>query len=182
MGYSTNFKGQIKIDPPASAELIRDVNAFCEKRHGDSINVYKDHPGFYCNWKVSEDGTSILWNGSEKSYDMDTWLPILIEKFFVQNNHILNGTVIAQGEDVGDTWTILVKDNIVERVDGHIKDTQSCANVTVIDDLVPSNEIAQFLLHNCYALDMHYAKDRAIMAERFRSQYNITKMKQMISK
>lgn len=113
MGYTTDFEGIITITPPASQELVKKVNEFCEERHGGNTEVFKGFPGFWCDYVVSDDGTEITWNGSEKSYYMEKWLPLLIEKFFAPAGHTLNGNMKAQGEDASDMWLLLCEDNKV---------------------------------------------------------------------
>jgi hypothetical protein len=68
-------------------------------------------PGFWCDWET--DGRKLFWNGSEKSYGMDKWLVLLIDKFFKPHGHVLNGRIFAQGENPGDTWIIDVQNNVV---------------------------------------------------------------------
>jgi hypothetical protein len=82
------------------------------------MSEYRGCPSFYCDWKVTNLGAKIKWNGSEKSYGMQEWLPILIEKFFAPNGHKLDGCMIAYGEDRTDIWKLRCNDNVVtaERV------------------------------------------------------------------
>lgn len=37
MGYQTDFDGNFTIDPPLSAELTAQVNAFCGERHEEDF-------------------------------------------------------------------------------------------------------------------------------------------------
>ena len=86
-------------------------------------------PGLWCNWVPTEDGTAIQWNEAEKFYNSKEWMAYLIDHFlrsgahaagelhFLQANHVLNGTIKAQGEDIEDRWKLVVEDNVVSRVD-----------------------------------------------------------------
>ena len=122
MGYTTQFNGIVGFDRQIGEGLMVQINQFCDKRHcksqtaGDKgYNETTDYaPGLWCNWEVSEDRMSLEWDGSEKSYDMEKWLPILIEKFLVPKGIVCNGEVEAQGEEVGDHLMIKVTDNNVE--------------------------------------------------------------------
>lgn len=115
MGYTTTFSGKVSIVPPASAGLTAEVNAFCEGDHRDSSGFNE-----YYDLEVSHDGTSIHWTGAEKSYEMDSKMRKLIDKFFKPNGHVLNGTMEAQGEESNDRWALVVKDNVVSRKSGRV--------------------------------------------------------------
>lgn len=81
-------------------------------------------PGLWCQWVPTEDGAAIEWDGGEKFYDSVEWMAYLIEHFigsapkakaqlpFLQA-HTLNGVIEAQGEESGDIWRLIVKDNEV---------------------------------------------------------------------
>ena len=118
MGYTTKFEGRIKIEPDPPARLISRVNKWCDEP------PLTEKPSYiytrYCDWRVTCDdgGCYLEWNGAEKSYDMDKWLPIIISKFFPLPNFRLNGTVNATGEDFLDIWSMSVEDSKVRRVDG----------------------------------------------------------------
>jgi hypothetical protein len=109
MGYSTDFYGKLIL----SSELdeVSEFNAFCEERHGGNLEPFEGMPGMWCNWET--DGKTIYWNGGEKSYNMEEWLPILIEKFLKPNNITVSGKMFAQGEEPGDIWLLIVENNIV---------------------------------------------------------------------
>lgn len=77
----------------------------------------------------TEDGAALEWDEGEKFYDSQEWMAYLIDHFlkpgalassaipFLQANHVLNGTIKAQGEDMGDRWKLVVTNNVVTRVD-----------------------------------------------------------------
>lgn len=111
MGYSTDFSGKIMIEPPLTPEQVETINKFCEERHGGPIDLDEGVPGFWCDWET--DGQSIYWNGSEKSYSMDKWMRLLIREFFSKWGNVLNGRMLAQGEESGDRWTLDVQNNDV---------------------------------------------------------------------
>lgn len=81
-------------------------------------------PGLWCQWVPTEDGAAIEWDGGEKFYDPVEWMAYLIEHFigsapqakaqlpFLQP-HTLNGVIEAEGEESGDIWRLIVKDNEV---------------------------------------------------------------------
>lgn len=147
MGYMTEFKGQIKIDPPLSTEEIAFLTKFAETRrmsrkngpyfvdgsgefgqgHDDDILDYNNppegQPNLWCSWVPTSDGSSIEWSGAEKFYEAEKWMQYLIDHFlrpgryawmlpFLQD-HTCNGSILAQGEDIGDRWKLIVTDNQV---------------------------------------------------------------------
>lgn len=121
MGYTTTFVGDITFNKNLTEDLKTEINKFCEKRHckgnltSEGYNIEEDYaPSLWCNWEVSEEGNSLRWNESEKSYSMDKWLEVIIDKFLIKEGVICNGTVLAYGENPGDVWRIRVVDNKVK--------------------------------------------------------------------
>lgn len=74
------------------------------------IKEGKCQPGLWCHW-ISEDGSSLEWDGGEKFYNYVEWLQYLINHFFAACGVKLNGKVKWQGEDRRDRGTITVIDN-----------------------------------------------------------------------
>lgn len=101
----------------------------------DEIIEFNDppqgQPGLWCQWEATADGRALVWDGGEKFYDAPEWMAYLIDHFLkpgavVQDNvlqeerfelfsfnHVLDGTIEAQGEDPDDRWKLIVKDNEV---------------------------------------------------------------------
>jgi len=81
----------------------------------DSILDYNEpprtQPGLWCQWTVTDDGTTLEWDGGEKFYDYIEWLAYLIENFFVPWGRKLNGTIDWDGEESDDRGKIVVNDN-----------------------------------------------------------------------
>jgi len=111
MGYSTNFNGKLILSKELTISAMEKFNAFCEERHGGDTETYPGMPGFWCDWVT--DGKTIYWNGSEKSYAMDKWLEILIQKFLAPKKITVSGKMLAQGEEPGDTWLLIAENNNV---------------------------------------------------------------------
>lgn len=88
-------------------------------------------PSLWCNWAATADGAGIEWNGAEKFYSADTWMQYLIDHFlsaggFAEGlpgfeafafDHVVNGTIDAQGEADDDAWLLVVTDNSVNKVE-----------------------------------------------------------------
>jgi hypothetical protein len=148
VGYDTTFSGQVTVDPPLSPAEVQFLKDFSETRHcthQDSPfaavggytcsgrNCGSPGPGvpdFWCLWEATDDGTAIKWNGAEKFYDSEAWMKFLISNFlapgsvagpaYLTHDHTLNGVIDAEGEEAGDIWRLIVKGNIVRRVDATV--------------------------------------------------------------
>lgn len=100
MGYNTDFKGSIAIDPPLNTEEIEFLTHFSESRRvarlsgpytvtgegvdDDVINYNTPppgQPGLWCDWVPTSNGMFLRWNNNEKSYDNEHWIAYLIEHF-----------------------------------------------------------------------------------------------------
>lgn len=140
MGYSTDFDGEFSLNKTLSKEIKEFLTVFSRtrrvKRNVHEIfgiegefhtlldsklqnNIADDNkppstqPGLYCQWKPSEDGNSIRWDGGEKFYNYIEWISYIINKILAPNGYVLNGSVDWYGEDRSDSGTITVKDNRV---------------------------------------------------------------------
>lgn len=109
MGYTTEFAGSITIHPPLSEEEAAFLREFARKDHRT-----ENLPGNYCQWEPTHDGTALGWDGGEKFYHSVEWMEYLI-KMFLRSNHVLNGVIDAQGEDMDDRWRLVVKNNVVTK-------------------------------------------------------------------
>ncbi len=129
MGYDTTFTGKVTVEPPLSAAEVAFLKQFSRERHEGPT-----FPGYYCQWVAIEDGTAIEWDGGEKFYDSVEWMMHIIKNFLgpgirvtagrtpetkalevLTRNHVLNGVIDAEGEQRGDIWRLVVKDNKVSR-------------------------------------------------------------------
>ena len=150
MGYTTDFEGEFKVEPPLSATEVAYLKRFATTRHcehqpgpyvadgssdcpgtGTCAQEGEGVPGLWCKWEPSDDGTAISWNGFEKFYDADLWIAWLIQHMLgpeaaellgpaekprpelrlLTCDHVLSGTVNAQGQNPSDRWQIVVRDN-----------------------------------------------------------------------
>jgi hypothetical protein len=108
---------------------------------GDEIDYNAPPPGqpsLWCQWVPSEDGTAIVWDGGEKFYSAVDWMRYIIDHFLKPGaeaqaafgrlgmdaqfgGHQCNGVIHATGEDQGDVWSLVVENNVVRKVDGHVQ-------------------------------------------------------------
>jgi hypothetical protein len=107
MGYTTEFVGKIKVDPPLSEDEAAFLREFADKDHRG-----EDLPGYYCQWVPTQDRTGIEWDEEEKFYDSVEWMKYLIDTLY-GDTHTFNGVIEAQGEDPGDIWRLVVTNNVV---------------------------------------------------------------------
>lgn len=77
-------------------------------------------PGLWCQWRPSDDGMRIEWDGGEKFYDYVEWLSYIIDHFMRPWKYVLNGSLEWQGEDRNDIGKIIVVDNQVSTRKGKI--------------------------------------------------------------
>ncbi|MEV6682189.1 hypothetical protein AB0N09_35810 [Streptomyces erythrochromogenes] len=85
-------------------------------------------PNRFCHWVASDDGTLIHFDGGEKFHAAEDWMTYLIDHFLRPGalaqghpgfegftfDHTVNGTILAQGEGWGDSWSLVVTDNVVD--------------------------------------------------------------------
>lgn len=105
MGYTTDFWGAVKIDPPLNAEEVDFLKRFAGSRrmkrgkgsyyaepgndfgqaHEEDILDYNtppdDQPGLWCQWVPTQDGDALVWDQGEKFYSPVEWMKYLIEHF-----------------------------------------------------------------------------------------------------
>lgn len=112
-----------------------------QDREDDVIDYNRpdpSQPGLWCQWTpgVSRDAEGnevhdrVEWDEGEKFYDATEWMRYLVDHFIGENplaklnnpeefsflqGHICNGTIHAEGEEPGDIWKIVVKDNVVTK-------------------------------------------------------------------
>jgi len=83
----------------------------------DSNNPPEGQPSLWCQWRPTDDGTAIVWDGGEKFNSYVEWLRYLIENFLSRWGYRLNGQMTWQGEEPGDRGTIYVQDNVVKAME-----------------------------------------------------------------
>ncbi len=125
MGYQTTFHGSVSVEPPLNEAEISYLKDFSYTDHRFESNV----PGYWCQWVPTTDGTAIKWDDGEKFYDSVEWMEYIIENFLMPDgyaqgepalegftfNHVVNGIINAEGEESGDIWRLVVRNNKVTR-------------------------------------------------------------------
>lgn len=110
MGYSTEFEGAISIEPPLDLPLYQKLNDFADE---DDRRATDGRPDSYCQWTPTKDGTGLKWDGNEKFYLSAEWMKYLVDKVIAPTGRTCNGTLLAQGDEVGDVWHLIVENNKV---------------------------------------------------------------------
>lgn len=68
----------------------------------DSNTPPSTQPSLWCQWRPSDDGKAIEWDGSEKFYSYGKWLQYIINNFLTPKGYTLSGSVEYQGEEPSD--------------------------------------------------------------------------------
>jgi len=117
----------------------------CGQDHEADIRNYNcppaGQPSLWCQWIATPEGDAIRWDDGEKFYKATEWMQYIIdhflgkdplaklnqpEEFVFLQGHTLNGEIFATGEESGDNWKIVVKDNIVTEHQGRIVYDDEC--------------------------------------------------------
>ena len=111
VGLPIGQEGAYYVGPgDTMAEQIRDPSVI-------EINVPPDHqPSLWCNWTVSEDNTSIVWDEGENFHCFTEWIEYLIDHFLSPWGYVINGEVEWVGEEDWDTGVICVENNVVSEL------------------------------------------------------------------
>ena len=139
MGYSTDFEGELKFKKELTGSQLAFLQKFLGKDRryigyqNGSDNYDSDKYGR--NWynidlKLCDDFGGICWDGSEKTYELDTVVNFLTDKMrLVYPDFELTGELNAQGDDMDDRWTLVMEDGIAVRVIIEIKGKKiTCPN------------------------------------------------------
>jgi hypothetical protein len=119
MGYSTEFKGELKFTRELTATQLAKLMSFFGKD-------CRDHPEWmggsdltYVDLEFLGDFSGIRWNGAKKTYDM-----VAIVNMVTLNmqkewpDFGLSGKMLAQGQEIDDRWELIINDKgFAERED-----------------------------------------------------------------
>lgn len=215
MGYTTEFCGEIKANPPLNTKEQEFFKNFSQTRHvvrnhlnqgkyflsdgsdyfGQSTpNILENNrppegqPGLWSQW-VSNDKGNIQWNGAEKFYSAEEWMVYFVEHFFKKNSfmkinepetyekhgfqaHNLDGVIYAKGEEPGDLWKLIVKDNEVFVSTGEVKKEVILANCKApVTQSMSKNEIYE-MFYEIWDELKEFTSDMANWSEPRKILYN----------
>ena len=108
MGYSTNFKGELKF----AKELTGSQLAALKSMMGEDC---REHPEwgakdlYYIDLDLTDDFSGLKWNGAENTYCLEKLVNVVIVEMRKKwPDFALTGTLNAQGEYVEDRWTLSI--------------------------------------------------------------------------
>lgn len=137
ISYLTKFADTTRMVRPEGPYYVEEPRP---DRGPEAVPLYFDtlptgEPSTQCHWEPTEDGTGIRFNGSEKFEAPTEWMEYLIEVFLkpaatVQTSmpepgwdwpdelnhfqgHVLNGVLLATGDDHADVWRLVITNNTV---------------------------------------------------------------------
>lgn len=124
MGYTTEFKGELKFTEELTATQLAEVSKFlgedCRNHPEWEVGLSKFGGDlYYIDLELTEDFSGLKWNGTEKTYSLDRLVNVLIINMRkIYPSFALEGFMTAQGEDVDDRWTLIIKeDGLAHHVD-----------------------------------------------------------------
>lgn len=139
MGYSTDFKGELRfVNEPTASQLVALKNMCGED--------CREHPEwgtdglYYIDLELTDDFTGLRWNGAEKTYDLDKLVNVVIIEMRKRwPDFALTGALAAQGEEVTDRWALVIGETgLAEKrkvaVTGAIVTCPECACRFVLED------------------------------------------------
>jgi NAD-dependent DNA ligase len=116
MGYTTEFSGELLFTEELKASELAELNKFL----GEDC---REHPEWentsltYIDLELTKNFDGLTWNGSEKTYDLTEKVNLVIERMQkVYPGFGLTGELLAQGEEVGDVWRLVMKNNVAYEV------------------------------------------------------------------
>ncbi len=122
-----NETRRMKRDLPSKygtdGEFYVDGGGMMGQDEEDSIMGYnkppRTQPGLWCQWRPSDDGMSIVWDGGEKFYEYREWIVYIIQNFLAPQGYVLNGTIEYQGEEDDDCGSLIITDNVLYNAHGN---------------------------------------------------------------
>lgn len=129
MGYTTEFTGALKLTRKLTLAEARTLLEIAEGDKGTEATGIDA----YFQWVPADTLEHIVWDGNEKFYKYTEQLRWLC-KWLTQRDIGANGTLVWQGEETGDTGTIVVLENEVT-VNPNAKPTYKTPRPLSLNDL-----------------------------------------------
>jgi hypothetical protein len=111
MGYSTEFKGELKFKKELTASQLGKVSSFL----GEDC---RDHDWlaskglYYVDLELLPDFSGLKWSETEKTYGMVDLINMIIVNMSEDYPDFgFTGKMLAQGEDIDDRWELLIGDD-----------------------------------------------------------------------
>ena len=118
MGYSTEFKGELKFNRELTASQLAKVKSFL----GEDC---RDHPEwingvglYHVDLEFNDDFSGLKWDESEKTYGMVDLINMIIANMvLLYPDFGLNGRLTAQGESIDDRYDVIMEDEVAVKKD-----------------------------------------------------------------
>lgn len=111
MGYTTEFTGELLFTQDLTVSQVNYLRSIL----GEDCRDHKDWEtsGLYrIDLELNHDFTGIRWDGSEKTYDMDQLVNVVIRLMRKKWPEFgLRGELLAQGEQRSDRWKLVIGDD-----------------------------------------------------------------------
>jgi len=111
MGYSTEFIGELLFTKELKASEIVKIKSFLGRD-------CRAHPEWnakhltYIDLELTDNLSGLKWDGSEKTYDLVEKVNLIIDMMKKDYPDFgLNGSLLAQGEDITDRWMLSIDEN-----------------------------------------------------------------------
>lgn len=124
MGYTTRFKGDLKFAREVSVAQLRFLGSLFDENVTEQPEwaqiIGRRNPDFhYIDLEVTETFDGIKWSGAEKSYDMVGQVNFVVAAMRLKWPEFgLTGSLIAQGEESDDAWTLTIgEDGVAVKTD-----------------------------------------------------------------
>jgi hypothetical protein len=112
MGYTTDFQGKLEFTTDLNADQLDKVRSFLGEYcgHHPEWDVPEDLQGMVIDLELTDDNNGLQWDVSEKTYYMVEAVNVIILNMRKEMpDFSLKGKFIAQGDDIGDTWELLIE-------------------------------------------------------------------------
>jgi hypothetical protein len=123
---SAQFEGCLTFKEPITYEQVKLLETILEQD-------CRDHPVWgandltYIDFEFNEDRSGLQWNNAEKSYAMAEKANLIIKLMNAWGHPItLEGEMLAQGDDIGDVWRLVMENNVARDVDVIINGIVTC--------------------------------------------------------
>ena len=142
MGYNTNFQGTLKFNQQLDKSDYDELEKIFEidyRKLAKTIcrpDLISKHLS-YMSLEITSDGCGLQWSGDEKTSNMDSALNLITLLMRERKPDFrLIGEMYAQGEEMGDTWKIVInEDGYTEVIDlDPFKETKCKWSITQIEE------------------------------------------------
>jgi hypothetical protein len=111
MGYSTDFKGELRLRAGTTVEELRKLKELLEMDDARAFGMKNGYGDLgYIDLELTKDLGGLKWTGAEKTRGMTQAVTMIVgEMRKTYPAFTLEGTLQAQGEDAEDRWDLVVE-------------------------------------------------------------------------